>query len=624
MHKALRGRKSVQFQAFFCLVIMLFVPMHSMAQETEMPSADCSEEVVHQDADIECDLDLGENVGVSTIRYEFLRAGQNQGQDKVSVLATGSTHTCGLLDNGSAMCWGLDNYGQLGDGGDAVTRNKPTSFVSLSEGQTIKQIYAKQARTCVLLYDDSMSCWGFNEDGQSGDNSTNTYKSPSTKVQFPNNQRVKSVGMGVRHTCAILEDGALTCWGADSYGALGNGDSDSADKYTPQTIATPADRQVRKVESGATHTCTLMDDGGIMCWGRDNTGQLGNGGTSDTIHSPSTNVELPEGRAATDLSVGDHHSCALLDNGSIACWGHNNHGQLGDNTTTNAPIPVYAHLPTSSVAVSVSTGPYSSCAILENSSVYCWGHNNYGRLGIGVSGGVYPTPMFVEKANDVVGLSLNYDHTCALSENGSISCWGRNKHGQLGIGQSGDRNIPNLVDYNNAPFASLTGAAPVGLWEDQSGLRGRIVTPVVDNVWKLEATVSENADMSMYDLHITLLKIGGLREDIVLENAIQIIEKDTDGDGVVDSQDAFPSDSSETSDRDGDGVGDNSDVYPEDASRSADETEILGTTTYLIVGGILLVLLLMLLFSRRKTYDEEGDAPKPSRFRFPSGPKQKF
>ena len=134
-------------------------------------------------------------------------------------------------------------------------------------------------------------------------------------------------------------------------------------------------------------------------------------------------------------------------------------------------------------------------------------NNNYGRSGIGVSGGVYPAPMFVEQANNVVVLSLNYDHTCALSENGSISCWGRNKHGQLGIGQSGDRNTPNLIDYNNAPFASITGAAPVGLWEDQSGLRGRIVTPFADNVWKLEATVSENADMSMYDLHITLLKL---------------------------------------------------------------------------------------------------------------------
>ncbi|DAC38836.1 MAG TPA: hypothetical protein D7I00_07375, partial [Candidatus Poseidoniales archaeon] len=81
MHKALRGRKSIQLQAFFCLIIMLFVPMHSIAQENEMPSADCSEEVVHQDADLECDLDLGESVGVSTIRYEFLRAGQNSGQD---------------------------------------------------------------------------------------------------------------------------------------------------------------------------------------------------------------------------------------------------------------------------------------------------------------------------------------------------------------------------------------------------------------------------------------------------------------------------------------------------------------------------------------------------------------
>ena len=138
MHKALCGRKSIQLQAFFCLIMMLFVPMHSMAQQSEIPSIDCSEEVVHQNTDTECELDLGENVGVSTIRYEFLRAGTSPGQDTVSALATGSTHTCGLLENGSGMCWGLDNYGQLGDGGDAVTKNKPTSFISLSGGETIK------------------------------------------------------------------------------------------------------------------------------------------------------------------------------------------------------------------------------------------------------------------------------------------------------------------------------------------------------------------------------------------------------------------------------------------------------------------------------------------------------
>ena len=161
-------------------------------------------------------------------------------------------------------------------------------------------------------------------------------------------------------------------------------------------------------------TCILLDDGGVMCWGRDNVGQLGNGDTGDTIHTPSSNVELPEGRAATDLSVGDHHSCALLDNGSVTCWGLNNYGQLGDNTTTNRLTPVYAHLPKGSPVVSVSVGPHSSCAILQNSSLYCWGHNNYGRLGIGVSGGVYSTPMYVEGATDIVALRLDYDHILSL------------------------------------------------------------------------------------------------------------------------------------------------------------------------------------------------------------------
>ena len=113
------------------------------------------------------------------------------------------------------------------------------------------------------------------------------------KVQFPDGKGVKSIGMGVKHTCAILEDDTLTCWGLDSYGALGNGNLDTSDKYTPQTITTPSDRKVMKVEPGATHTCILLDDGGVMCWGRDNLGQLGNGDTSDTIHTPSSNVELP-------------------------------------------------------------------------------------------------------------------------------------------------------------------------------------------------------------------------------------------------------------------------------------------------------------------------------------------
>jgi len=126
-----------------------------------------------------------------------------------------------------------------------------------------------------------------------------------------------------------------------------------------------------------------------------------------------------------------------------------------------------------------------------------------------------------------------------------------------------------------------------------------------------------------YDLHITLLKIGGIREEIIVEDVIEIIEKDTDGDGVVDSLDAFPTDSSETNDADGDGVGDNADFYPSDSTRSEESNAVLSTNTYIIGAVVLLVVLTALMLSRKKTYKDE-DAPKPSRFRFPGGPKQKF
>ena len=616
---------SLRARACFCLAILLGVSMQVMAEESASIELNCPNSDVNQAESMECTIDLTDYVGTSTIRYEFVSAETPTSKTHSSVLATGNSHTCAILENGSAMCWGLDNYGQLGDGGDATNLIKPTSFVSIDGGQTVAQIYARQLRTCIVLDDNSASCWGFNPDGQAGDDSTNTYKSPSVKVEFPQGKGVKSMGMGLKHTCAILEDDTLTCWGLDSHGALGNGDSDTSDKYTPQTITTPSDRKVVKVEPGETHTCILLDDGGVMCWGRDNAGQLGNGDTSDTIHAPSSNVELPEGRAATDLSVGNHHSCALLDNGSITCWGLNNYGQLGENTTTNRRIPVYAHLPTGSPAVSVSVGPHSSCAILENSSVYCWGHNHYGRLGIGVTGGIYQLPMFVEGATNVVDLSLDYDHTCALSENGSISCWGRSKYGPLGIGPSGDINTPQPVDYNISPFAYLTGPAPQGDWEDETGLRGRATAPEND-IWKVEIKAPESAEMSMYNLQITLLKIGGIRETIVVENAIQIIERDSDGDGTVDSLDAFPNDGTETTDSDGDGVGDNTDAYPNDGTRSEESLSFDANTIYLVIAAIAITVLLTLIFVRREKHVkvEKSDEEKSNRWLFPGGPKKKF
>ena len=223
-------------------------------------------------------------------------------------------------------------------------------------------------------------------------------------------------------------------------------------------------------------------------------------------------------------------------------------------------------------------------------------------------------------------MSVNYDHTCGLSENGSISCWARGKFGQLGNGQWGDKNTLQLVDYNIAPFASVTGPAPPGDWEDESDLRGR-VTASENNEWKVEIHAPESAEMSMYDLQITLLKIGGIRETIVVEDAIEIIERDSDGDGTVDSLDAFPNDASETTDTDGDGVGDNTDAYPNDGTRSEEESSLNTNTMYLIIAAIAIIILLSLMFFRREKYDKNEDkatSQKSSRWSFPGGPKKKF
>ncbi|MEC7483704.1 MAG: RCC1 domain-containing protein, partial [Candidatus Thermoplasmatota archaeon] len=141
---------SLRARACFCLAILLGVSMQVVAEESTSLELDCPNADVNQAESMECSIDLSEYVGVSTIRYEFVPTEAPASETHSSVLATGSSHTCAILENGSAMCWGLDNYGQLGDGGDATNRNKPTTYVSIEDGQSVTQIYAKQSRTCIV------------------------------------------------------------------------------------------------------------------------------------------------------------------------------------------------------------------------------------------------------------------------------------------------------------------------------------------------------------------------------------------------------------------------------------------------------------------------------------------
>ncbi|MDB2367127.1 hypothetical protein N9V76_01695, partial [Candidatus Poseidoniales archaeon] len=169
---------------------------------------------------------------------------------------------------------------------------------------------------------------------------------------------------GDYHTCAILDDGSLNCWGDDDYGQLGDGGTNS-DKNTPVSVSLGTGRTAVAVSAGYAHTCAILDDGSLKCWGDDNWGQLGDGG-SNTAKTTPVSVSLGNGRTAVAVSAGFQHTCAILDDGSLKCWGLDGSGQLGDGgSNTNKDTPVSVSLGNSRTAVAVSAGDYHNCAILD-------------------------------------------------------------------------------------------------------------------------------------------------------------------------------------------------------------------------------------------------------------------
>ena len=277
--------------------------------------------------------------------------------------------------------------------------------------------------SCALLADGSLQCWGSNYEGQLGDGTTTPRNHPVT-VQGVSD--AVAIAAGGNFTCALLANGTVVCWGSIPGAGVGVG----------QPGVVPGLASVTAVAAGTNFACALKSDGTVWCWGSSTYGTLGDGGAEYYSHVP---VQVLGLSSAVALGAGHYHVCAVTSpGGAVHCWGHNNHGQLGDGSTQDRDQPV--QVVGLSGAVTVRGAGNHTCAQLTNGTVQCWGNNFSGELGDGTQTN-RPTAAPVSNLSSASEITLGFNTSCAALSTGSVECWGNNT-GNFGNGGLDDASVP--------------------------------------------------------------------------------------------------------------------------------------------------------------------------------------
>jgi len=320
-----------------------------------------------------------------------------------------SKHACAILDDDSLKCWGYNAAGQLGQnslasiGNAAGEMGDNLAAVNLGTGKTAKSVAVGGGHTCVILNDDTVKCFGYNLYGQLGYGDTTDRLTPSASaVNLGTGRNARSICAGEHHSCAILDDASVKCWGYNNGGQLGYGDvAARSDPSVLSGVRLGSGRTAKFIACGNEHTCAILDDDGIKCWGLGTGGRLGQDDATTSYGSQSVSdienlstVNLGAGRTAKVVAAGYEHTCAILDDDTLKCWGGNTHGQLGYDDTTqrgtsSSPMSSVVAVdlddagPVARTAKWITAGDYITCAVLDNDKIKCWGRGTYAALGQG-------------------------------------------------------------------------------------------------------------------------------------------------------------------------------------------------------------------------------------------------
>jgi alpha-tubulin suppressor-like RCC1 family protein len=395
---------------------------------------------------------------------------------KIIELTLGGVHTCALIEGGRIRCWGHNGGGQTGYGqNEDIGDDELPSMVPDLPLPAAIDLAAGGAHTCAVFENGDVRCWGFNTSGQLG------YGNTAQQVAIGDDETLEGlavvnliapaneIDVGVLQTCVRVA-GQLRCWGGGSYGQLGLGNvANIGDDELPLDVpvAMLGGEPVKLGVDGA-HGCAIMASGGLRCWGRGDSGQLGYGSTAHIGDNEDPAVAgeldlippgLPEGTTIVDVGVGVVHSCVLLSSGDVLCWGASLAGQLGQATnaawgnqageTPSKLAPIQLGGP----AVALAVGYFHSCAILDGGDVRCWGSADSGQLGNGdeLPVGLIDVPTDrdpVQLGGPARSIAAGAAHTCAVLEGERVICWGSNQFGQLGYGFThtiGDDELPEVA-----------------------------------------------------------------------------------------------------------------------------------------------------------------------------------
>jgi alpha-tubulin suppressor-like RCC1 family protein len=340
--------------------------------------------------------------------------------------------------------WGLNNYGQLGDG---TTANIAfTKHIFEEKGICINSVSAGLSFSLAVTDNGQVFAWGYNENGQLGDGTTANRYVP---VSVVSGSKIRMVSAGRHHSLAVTEDGDVLAWGCNEHGRLGDGTM--ANRYLPISVTSGIGSKVKTVSAGGHHSLTVTENGEVFSWGYNAYGQRGDGTTTDKPDPLQIRDFSFLKLKIVAVAAGGNHSMALTDKGQVWVWGYNGCGQLGDGTTTNYHRPVVVRGLEGVIAI--AAGDNHCLALLDDGRVFGWGDNRKSQITEPGYGSTVKTPMAIAvldaKSICAIFSGSSSDHNFALSSTGTVWSWGNNSHGQASdrdIAAGTLVNAPNQVE----------------------------------------------------------------------------------------------------------------------------------------------------------------------------------